>query len=95
MSMTAVSNKKSLFIISGVISAIAITMFVYLMIYTAPVEVNERVKIIANTEQGCIVETNDGHAINIGPCNGEQDQYIVAPIDQKLKERASLMNPTR
>ncbi len=95
MSMTTVSSKKSLFIISGVISTVAITMLVYLMIYTAPVEVNERVKIIANIGEGCIVETYDGHAINIGPCNGQPDQYIVASIDQKLKERASLMNPTR
>ena len=93
--MTAVSNKKSLFILSGVISAVAITILGYLMIYTAPVEVNERVKVIANIEQGCIVETYDGYAINIGPCNGRPDQYIMAPIDQKLKEHASLMNPTR
>ena len=94
MSMTTVNSKKSLFIISGVIAAVAITMLVYLMIYTAPVEVNERVKIIANTAEGCIVETYDGYAVNIGSCNGQPDQYIVAPIDQKLKERAALMNPT-
>ena len=95
MSMTTVDSKRSLFIISGVISAVAITMLVYLMIYTAPVETNERVKVIANIAEGCIVETYDGYAINIGPCNGQPDQYIVAPIDQKLKERAALMNPTR
>lgn len=81
-------------IIGGVIAAVAVSLFVYLMVYTAPAEVNERVKVIANTSEGCIVETPDGYAINIGPCNAEPDQYIVAPIDQKLKERAAAMNPT-
>ena len=52
MSMTAVSNKKSLFIIYRVISVVATTVLGYFMIYTAPVEVNERVKVIANIEQG-------------------------------------------
>ena len=80
--------------IGGVITAVAVVLLVYLMVYTAPAEVNERVKVVANTAEGCIVETNDGYAINIGPCNGEPDQYIVAPIDQKLKERAAAMNPT-
>ena len=94
MSMTKTSNSKSMLIIGGVIAAVAISLLVYLMVYTAPAEINERVKVIANTAEGCIVETFDGYAVNIGPCNGEQDQYIVAPIDQKLKERAAAMNPT-
>jgi hypothetical protein len=41
------------------------------------------------------VETLDGYAINVGPCDFEPNEYIIAPIDQKLKERAALMNPTR
>ena len=63
-------------------------------VYTAPAVVEERVKVIANTAEGCIVETLDGYAVNVGPCDFEPEEYILAPIDQKLKERAALMNPT-
>lgn len=94
MSTVKTSNTKSMLIIGGIIAAVAISLFAYLMVYTAPAEVNERVKVIANTAEGCVVETFDGHAINIGSCNAQPDEYIVAPIDQKLKERAALMNPT-
>ena len=94
MSTTKTSNTKSMLIIGGIIAAVAVALFVYLMAYTEPTEVEERVKIIANTDEGCIVETLDGYAINIGPCDFEPDEYILAPIDQKLKERAALMNPT-
>jgi len=82
-------------IIGGIIAAVAVSLFAYLMFYTAPDHIEERVKVIANTAEGCIVETADGYAMNIGPCNAQPDQYIIAPIDQKLKERAALMNPTR
>ena len=88
------SNTRSMLIIGGVIAAVAVSLLVYLMWYTAPVEIEERVKVIANTAEGCIVETLDGYAINVGPCDFEPEEYIFAPIDQKLKERAALMNPT-
>ncbi len=65
------------------------------MWYTAPEQIEERIKVIANTADGCIVETFDEYSINVGPCNAQPDQYIIAPIDQKLKERAAMMNPTR
>jgi len=87
-------NTKSMLIVGGVIVAVALALFAYLMVYTTPTEVDERVKVIANTGDGCIVETLDGYAINIGPCDFEPNEYIIAPIDQKLKERAALMNPT-
>lgn len=77
------------------IAAVAVSLFAYLMFYTAPEQIEERVKIIANTGEGCIVETLDGYAVNIGPCDFEPSEYVIAPIDQKLKERAALMNPTR
>lgn len=64
------------------------------MWYVVPEENMELVKIIAITEAGCIVETVDGFTINIGNCQVHHDQYIDAPIDQKTKERAALMNPT-
>ena len=78
----------------GIIAVVAASLFVYLMWYTSPDHIEERVKVIANTDDGCIVETLDGYAINVGPCDFEPDEYIIAPIDQKLKERAALMNPT-
>ena len=64
------------------------------MWYVVPEENMELVKIIAITEAGCIVETLDGFAINIGNCQAHPGQYIDSPIDQKTKERAALMNPT-
>ncbi len=81
-------------IVGGIIAAIGISLFAYLMWYVSPDEVVERVKVVAITENGCIVETFDGHAINIGECNAEPGQFINAKIDQKIKERANLMNPT-
>ena len=101
LTMSAVnnrSNKKSgkntTLIIAGVIALGAGLLFAYLMFYTAPAEKMEMVKIIAITNEGCIAETMDGFSVNIGDCNGEPDQYVNALVDQKIKERAALMNPT-
>lgn len=94
MSTVKTSNTKSMLIIGGGIAVVAVALLVYLMVYTAPDIVEERVKVIANTAEGCIVETLDGYAINVGPCDFEPEEFVIAPIDQKLKERAALMNPT-
>ena len=88
------SGKNTTLIIAGVIALGASLLFVYLMAYTAPVEKMELVKIIAVTNDGCIAETMDGFSVNIGDCNGQPDQYVDALVDQKIKERAALMNPT-
>jgi len=88
------SSKNSTFIIGGVIVIGAGLLFAYLMFYTAPAENMELVKIIAVTDDGCIAETMDGYAVNIGDCNGKPGQYVNALVDQKTKERAALMNPT-
>ena len=88
------SGKKSLFIIVGVIAAVAISLFAYLMVYTAPAETVEMVKVIAVTPEGCIAETMDGFSVNIGDCQAQPGQYIDAVVDQKVKERAAAMNPT-
>ena len=88
------NSKKNLILIGGIIAAIAIGLFAYLMWYVSPEQVLERVKVIAVTDQGCIVETFDGHAANIGKCDAQPGDFITAPIDQKAKERALLMNPT-
>ncbi|MFB5619527.1 MAG: hypothetical protein ACE5RC_00145 [Nitrosopumilus sp.] len=88
------SDKKSVFIIGGVILIGALTLFAYLMWYVSPDEYTERVKVIAVTESGCIVETFDGFAVNIGDCSVQQGEYVNALIDKKVKERAALMNPT-
>lgn len=88
------SDKKSLLIVSGILTAIGISLFAYLMWYTAPAEVMERVKVIAVTDEGCIAETMDGFAVNIGECSVQEGESTLALVDQKTKERAALMNPT-
>ena len=89
------SNQKSIGIVAGIIAAIGISLFAYLMWYVAPDEVTEMVRIIAVTDNDCIAETMDGFAINIGPCEGNPGELIMATYDAKLKERAALMNPTK
>lgn len=88
------SSTKSLVIVGGIIAAIAISLFAYLMWYTTGEEVVESVKVVAVTGQGCVVETFDGHAFTIEQCNAKPGDIISAPIDQKIKERALSMNPT-
>ena len=88
------SDKRSLLIVSGILAAIGMSLFAYLMFYTEPQEIAERVKVIAVTDQGCIAETMDGFAVNIGQCNAQQGDFVVALVDQKTKERAAAMNPT-
>jgi len=88
------SDKNSTFIIAGVIALGAGLLFAYLMFYTAPEESMELVKIIAVTDEGCIAETFDGFAVNIGDCNVQPGQYVDALVDQKTKDRAAAMNPT-
>jgi len=88
-------RKNPLLLISGIIGTAAALLFVYLMWYVAPEESMERVRVVAVTKDGCIVETMDGFAVNIGECDSEADEYIVAPIDKKVRERAAMMNPTR
>ena len=88
------SSKRSLGIIAGILAAIGISLFVYLMWYVSPEIIIERVQVIAVTEEGCIAETSDGYAVNIGQCNAEPGDILIVPVDQKLKERAYAMNPT-
>lgn len=71
------SSKKSLLVVGGVIAIGAVLLFAYLMWYVAPDEYMERVKVIANTQAGCIAETFDGFAVNIGDCNAQQGEYIT------------------
>ena len=88
------SDKKSIFIVGGVILIGAVILFAYLMWYVSPDEYHERVKVIAVTDEGCIAETFDGFAVNIGECNVQSGEYVDAVIDKKIKERAAAMNPT-
>ena len=81
-------------IVGGILGAMGLALFAYLMFYVSPDMVTERVKLIAITDKGCIAETNDGFAVNIGSCSGNPEDFIVATYDAKIKERASLMNPT-
>lgn len=88
------SDKKSLLIVSGILAAIGISLFAYLMFYTAAEEISEWVKVIAITDAGCIAETLDGFAVNIGSCDAQEGEFVMALVDQKVKERAAAMNPT-
>ena len=89
---TATSN----FLYIGIsIVVVAALLFTYLMWYVEPVENIEMVKVVAVTENGCIVETFDGFAVSIGDCQAQPGEIINVPVDQKVKERAALMNPTR
>jgi len=88
------SEKRSLLIVSGILAAIGISLFAYLMIYTAPEETTEWVKVIAITKSGCIAETMDGFAVNIGQCQVQEGEMVIAVVDQKVKQRAAAMNPT-
>ena len=88
------SNKNFIYIGVGIL-VVAASLFAYLMWYVAPVENIEMVKIVAVTENGCIGETFDGFSVNIGDCQAQPGDVVNASIDQKTKERAALMNPTR
>lgn len=88
------SGNKSIFMIIGILGAIFAIGLAYMVVFVSPEEVVERVKIIAVTEKGCIGETFDGYAVNIGDCKAQPGDTIMAPVDQKLKERAYAMNPT-
>ena len=91
---TNTSKTNSNLIIFGTIAIGAVLLFAYLMWYVAPQENVETVKIVAITETGCIGETMDGFAVNIGDCQAQPGNYVMAKVDQKTKERAALMNPT-
>ena len=91
---TKSSDKKAVIIIGGIIAVIAVSLFAYLMWFTAPEENIERVKVIAVTESGCVAETMDGFAVNIGECQAEPGDFVMASVDKKVKERAAAMNPT-
>lgn len=100
--MSAIPNKKikkstdykNHFIVAGILASIGLALLAYLMFYVAPSEILETVKVVAVTSNGCIAETLDGYAVNIGTCQAEPGDHISALVDQKLKERAALMNPT-
>lgn len=89
------SNRDSLLTVEGVIVIGAVLLFTYLMWYVTPEENIETVKVITVTEAGCIAEILDGFSVNIGDCQAQSGEYTVAKVDQKTKERAALMNPTR
>ena len=88
------SNVKNLAIIGGILAAIGISLFAYLMWYVSPAEVLERVEIIAVTDKGCVGQTMDGYPVNIDQCDYLPGDVVLVPVDQKVKERQDLMNPT-
>lgn len=95
MSETKSSGKRPMIIIGGIIGAVALALFGYLMWYVSPAQVTESVKLIAITENGCIVETSDGYAITVDSCVGEVGSTIIVTYDKNIKERAAAMNPPK
>ena len=75
------------------ILGVAVLLFGYLTWYVSPLEIVQTVKVVANTESGCIVETLDGFPANIGPCDANEGDLISAKVDEKIKEREAAMNP--
>ncbi len=88
------SSKKSMIMIVGIIAGIALASVSYMTIFVEPELIEEQVKVIAVTESGCIAETFDGFAVNIGQCNAQPGDVLMAPVDQKVKERDMAMNPS-
>lgn len=89
------SAKRSTVIIGGIIAAVALALFGYLMWVCCTGRSNRKCKkLIAITNEGCVVETRDGFAITIPSCEGEPGDTIVVTYDPKIKERAAAMNPT-
>ena len=88
------SDKKSLVIVGGILAGIALLGVGYMLIFVQPEIIQERVEVIAVTESGCIAETFDGYSVNIGQCNAKPGDLLMAPVDQKVKERQYAMNPT-
>ena len=89
------STRKNSLVIFGSIAIVSVLLFTYLMWYVGPEENVELVEVIAVTEEGCIGETFDGFAVNIGACQAQPGEYVNATVDAKVKERAAAMNPTR
>lgn len=87
-------NVNTTLLVGGSIALGAVLLFAYLMWYVDPEHNMEMVKIIAITESGCIAETLDGFAVNIGECQAQPGAYVDALVDQKVKQRAAAMNPT-
>ena len=87
-------NSKYTVLLIVVIVGVASSLYGYLTWYVSPDYVTERVRIVANTADGCIAESSDGYSVNIGPCDAEPDEFIVGTYDAKIKERRALMNPT-
>ena len=88
------SDKKSLLIVSSILAVVGLSLLAYMFFFTAPEEKTEWVKVIAVVESGCIAETLDGFAVNIGKCQTQEGEMVIAVIDQKVKDRAAAMNPT-
>ena len=82
------TNYKNHFIVAGILAAVGLALLAYLMFYVAPAEVLETVKVVAVTDSGCIDETLDSHAVNIGNCNAEPGDFISALVDQKSQRKS-------
>jgi len=58
-----------------------------------PSYITADVRVVVSTLDGCIVETQNGFSVNIGPCDAEPNDIISATYDTKIFERIKAMNP--
>ena len=86
------NSKFTVFLVIAILG-VSVLLFAYLNWYVSPDEITEKVKIIANTADGCIAESYDGFSVNIGPCDAKAGDIIVGTYDGKINERAAMMNP--
>ncbi len=85
-------DRNYVLIFSVVVIIFVIGIF-YLMSYMTPNYITADVKVVANTLDGCIVETQNGFSVNIGLCDAEPNDIISATYDTKIFERIKAMNP--
>ena len=86
---------KSIVTIGAILGGIFALGIGYMLFAVSPEEVTERVEVMGMQGSDCIVETMDGYSFNIGPCDAEVGDIILAKIDAKVKERQYAMNPDR
>ena len=78
MSQGQKDSKKNFMMIVGIIAAVGLALFAYLMFYVSPEETVERVKVIAVTPEGCIAETMDGFSAIF--CSWEMGEPVIESL---------------
>lgn len=88
-----IEEKKSIVIRSAVVGTITLAFVLFLLSFSSPAEITENVTVVEVTESGCIAETSDGFSLNIGPCDAQPGDSVIATYDTKVKEILSAVIP--